>query len=444
MKSGAPGALGGINRKFEPIGWAATSNAFLIATYYAVVFAWVILMSAFSFKFGGMTGNAEAAKGFWLERIATTGTLSGYDTISAPVLVALIVAWGLIYYCIRKGTDSVGKVVKYTVFLPVLCLGIMAVKGFTMSGAGEGLRALFVPDFSALRDANLWIDAVGQVFYSLSIMMAIMFAYGSFLSDDANVALDSIIIAFSDMAVSVLAGIVLFTTMYGVGMTTGDMSTSGIGTAFIIYPMAIVNLTGSKVFNGIFAFLFYFCLCTLAIDSAFSIVEGVSTAISDKFKLTKSKTTIGVCAVSGLLSLWFITGAGLAWLDIVDNWCNSYNLVLVGILESIAVGWFFRKEKVLFEINRNTKKFKMPGWWFVLSIRFIAPILLTGFFVWNVVTLFMNGGVYGAADGYTLGSNIAGGWVLTILVFASGFIVKAIVAHRKKKGIPEELRSWDD
>ena len=68
-----------------------------------------------------------------------------------------------------------------------------------------------------------------------------MFAYGSYLNDDSNIAVDSIIIAFSDLAISVLAGIVLFTTMYQTGQTVGDMSASGIATAYIIYPTAIVN-----------------------------------------------------------------------------------------------------------------------------------------------------------------------------------------------------------
>ncbi len=446
MKSGAPNALRGLNKKFEPIGWAATANAFVIVVYYAVVFAWVILMTVFSFRFANLTGNTEAASGLWAELIKTTGTVSGYGTISWKVVACLVAAWVLIYACIRKGTHSVGKVVKYTVFLPVVCLLAMAVKGFTMPGAGEGLKALFIPDFSAWASAELWIDAVGQVFYSLSVMMAIMFAYGSFLKDDSNVASDCLVIAFSDMAISVLAGMVLFTTMYGSGMTTADMSSSGIGTAFMIYPMTIVTLTESGIFNACFAFLFYFCLCTLAIDSAFSIVEGVSAAVSDKFHFDKHKTTLYICLVAGVISLFFVTGAGLAWLDIVDNWCNSFSLVLVGILESIAVGWGFGPKKVLGEINRNRKRFAMPSWWFTASVKFISPAALTVFFVWNIVSLIRSGGVYGAKDGYTILSNLLGGWLIFALVFVSGFIVKLIARAKEKRnqGYSQESPTWDE
>lgn len=443
MHRGVPGALRAIKKPTEPIGWFAVSNAFVISTYYAVVFAWVIMMAFASYKFAGLTGDSEAASGIWATMIKTTGTTSGYGTISLPVLGCLVIAWVLIYVCIRNGTGTVGKVVKYTVFLPVVCLVILAAKGIFMPGAMAGLTKFFVPDFTSLASAEIWIDAIGQVFYSLSIMMAIMVAYGSFLSEDSNVATDCIIIAFSDFAISVLSGIVLFTTMSGTGQLD-NMTASGIGTAFIVYPQSIVLLTKSGVANAIFAFVFYFCLCTLAIDSAFSIIEGVSTAISDKFKLSHKKTTLVLCIVASIISLWFITGAGLAWLDIVDNWCNAFSLILVGILEAITIGWLFDPRKVLKEVNRNTVGFKMPAWWFVISIKFLAPLTLTGFFIWNLVSLFKSGGIYGAADGYSLASNIIGGWLVLILCFISGFIVKIIEKSLEKKGYKPDEDVWED
>ena len=246
-----------------------------------------------------------------------------------------------------------------------------------MPGAIQGLTKFFVPDFSSLSSADIWIDAIGQVFYSLSIMMAIMVAYGSFLPEDSNIANDAMIIAFSDFAISVLSGIVLFTTMSGTGQLD-NMTASGIATAFIVYPQSIVLLTNNGVANAIFAFVFYFCLCTLAIDSAFSIIEGVSTAISDKFHLSHKKTTLTLCIVASILSLWFITGAGLAWLDIVDNWCNAYSLILVGILEAITIGWLFDPKKVLKQVNRNTNELQ-DAW---MVVRNLNQVLCTDCTYW--------------------------------------------------------------
>ncbi len=436
MKSGAPGALRKMNKKFEPIGWAATSNAFVIVTYYAVVFAWVIMMAVFSFKFFSMTGNNEAAGGLFQELTKTTFDIKGFDVISIPVLVCLLVAWASVYYCIRNGTKSVEKIIKYLIFLPFLCLGFMAIKGITMPGALEGIRAFFVPNFQALANPELWTDAVGQVFYSMSVVMAIMIAYGSYLSNDTNIARDGFIIAFSDLAVSLLSGIVMFTTMYGTGMQDMLAQKSGVSLAFLVYPTAIVNLSGSGVFNAIFGFVFYFCLCTLAIDSAFSLVEGISTAVADKFSVDRKKTTIAICVIAGIISLVYTTGGGLAILDIVDNWCNSFTLILVGVIESVAIGWFYKTGIIVDEINTNSKRVKMPKIWFDIAIKVVAPVSLSVLFVWNIINLFTKqNGVYG----YNLVSNILAGWVIFGLCMISGFIINVIYKKiQAKKGIKEQ------
>ncbi|MBO4927664.1 MAG: sodium-dependent transporter [Clostridiales bacterium] len=442
-KQGAPGSMRALNKKAEGIGWIAVSNGIGISIYYAAVFGWVIMMFFMSYKFAGMTGDTDAASSLWAETIKTTGTTSGFTTIAWPVLICLLIAWALCYFCIRNGTTTVGKVVKYTVSLPVICLLIMAVRGFTMPGALAGVKKLFIPEWSALSDSKLWIDAIAQVFYSLSTSMAIMFAYGSFLDEKANIAVDAVIIAFADMLISVMAGIVMFTTMAGVGMLD-KMSASGIATAFIIYPQAIVKLSDSGIVNTVFAFVFYFCLITLAIDSLFSIIEGISTALSDKFHLNKKKTTLTVCIVEGVCSLIYVTAAGLAILDIVDYFINSYTLILTGILEVIVAGWFFKTSKILEQINRNTKAFKMPEWWFLPSIKYISPVVLSGLFVWNLVNLIRGGGIYGEKDGYSLRANILFGWVIIAVILLSGLIIRFIVKYKMSGGYKEDDRNWDD
>ena len=440
FRKGAIESMRGIGKKWEPVGWAATSNAFVIVCYYAVVFAWVILMFVNSWQFAGMTGDSEKASSLFFNLTETTGAIEGFG-IPWQVGLCLLAAWGLIFFCIRNGASSVGKVVKFTVFAPVVLLLIMAIKGCTMPGAIDGIKLLFVPDVSAFSDPSLWVDAIGQVFYSLSIMMAIMFAYGSYVGNDADIAADAMIIAFSDMAISVLSGIVLFSTMGGTGMLD-QVTDSGIATAFIVYPQAIVNLTDIGWFNAVFGAIFYLMLITLAIDSAFSIVEGVSAAIADKFHIKPKKVTLAICIIAGVISITFITQAGLAWLDIVDNWANNVNLILVGVLECVAIGWTFSLRKVLTEVNKNAKRFKMPYWWFNASIKFVAPVLLLGLFVWNMIVLFgEKGGSYGD---YPIWAQIAAGWAVSILVFASGFIAKIFVNQRKKKGYTEDEVIWKE
>ena len=93
VRGGAPKAMHSIKKKFEPIGWAATANAFVIEIYYAVVFGWVILMTVCSYKFANLTGDSTAASGVWADLLKTTWDTSGYGTISWPVLICLLVGW---------------------------------------------------------------------------------------------------------------------------------------------------------------------------------------------------------------------------------------------------------------------------------------------------------------------------------------------------------------
>ena len=116
-------------------------------------------------------------------------------------------------------------------------------------------------------------------------------------------------------------------------------------------------------------------------------------------------------------------------------------VIVIGVLECIAVGWCFDVDKVLQQVNRNTTGFKMPRFWFRASVRFIAPLTLAGLFVWNLYNLFA---VQGGHYGYALWAEVIGGWVVSALVFSSGFIIRLVVNHKKKHGFVEEEIVWLD
>ena len=143
-------------------------------------------------------------------------------------------------------------------------------------------------------------------------------------------------------------------------------------------------------------------------------------------------------------NLW-AEAVGVAWLDIVDNWTNQYNLLIVGVMECVLVGWFFNPVKVLDEINKNTLKFKMPKWWFVSTIKVIAPVTLAVLCVMNMISLFRNGGLY---QGYSVFANVTG-WTLSIAALLSGFILNLILNKKPRlKALAvkagENFGSWDD
>ena len=446
----APQALATLNKKSRRIGWAATGNAFFVMTFYATVFARCILMCISSYKFAANAWTTETASTLWQNSILATFNTS-FELqglyVNFLMLICFILAWILIYSCIKNGAKQVWKIVKYTVTLPVIMLLILAVKWFINNPhLWEALSALFIPQFDAFYNANLWIAAMGQSFFSLSIMAGVMIVYGSFLKKDSNIFVDWLIITLSDLAVSVLSGIVLFTTMYSTGLTVEDMSASGISTAFIIYPTAIVNLTSSWIFNAIFWFIFYFMLCTLAIDSAFSMLEWVSSALSDYLRIEKKKVSQILSVIAATMGLIFITWAWVAFVDIVDNRINQYCMIIVWILEVILVGRFFKPKKILEEINKNTDKYKMPKRWFIFSVKYIAPIMLTILFVWQLIILIKSWFRYNSD--YDLIAEIILWWWTMLLVFASWFIINAVMKRTKKwreiLALDEKEPMWDE
>ncbi len=461
MQQGAVNTMRAVNKKSEFIGWASVINAFFIASYYAVILAWILVMIIKSFRMGGLSPEVvggiftgEGALNVVSLPDSITQIFSSFSLdIPGGIFLGLIISWIVIYLCIRKGAHSAGKVVPYTVIIPVVLLLVLAINGMVTDftkASGSGLAKFFMPDFSALGNSGLWIDAFGQVFYSLSIMMAIMIAYGSFVHKKSDIVKDSLIIAISDMLISILAGIVLFTTLSGTGqlesyiqgVSSGDIGS--IGTAFIIYPQAMVLLTKIPAVNSLFAFLFYCTLLTLAIDSAFSIIEGISTSISDKFRLNRKKTTLAVCCASGVVSILFATRGGLNWLDIVDSWCNNFNLILVGILECVAVGWFFKTSNVREELNLSSTGIKI-GKAYDWIIKIVAPVVLSALFIWQFVTLMISYATGKGYGGYPLYAQILGGWMVTALTFGGAFLMQYLSQHNKKiVELDADLKTWEE
>jgi NSS family neurotransmitter:Na+ symporter len=350
------------------------------------------------------------------------------------VLIGLVVAWIAIWWCLRNGIKSVEKVIKWTVFLPLVLLVILAIRGLTLPGGVEGINYLLTPDFTRLGDLSVWAAAFGQVFFSYSILFGIMIAYSSYLPKETDIPSNALVIGFADSLISFVAGFAVFSVLGFMSQSTGtpiaEMGHMGVGLAFATYPEAMSMLPGGLIVAAVFAVMFFIMLFTLGIDSAFSIVEGVVTAVTDKFKTNRRKTLTIVCVIGFLVSLLFATKAGLYWLDIIDHWVNDFNLIAIGVMECIAVGWIFGSGKLRKYANENTS-FKIGAWWDVL-IRFVTPLVLLYIAVNFIITNIAN--PYGGYDQIYL---IIGGWGMVALTVIAGFVLTFI----KGKAAKEEKES---
>jgi len=384
MQASAPAALGKANKHTEWVGWFALLVGTVISCYYAVIMAYAVEYLLYAVKglfAGGQMPWADMEGEFFTERVRNHSTAAG--EMWKPVwhlAVALAAVWGAVFWIIYKGVKRVGKIVMWTVPLPVILLLILTIRGLTLPGAGDGILYYLTPDFTKLGDPQTWLAAYGQVFFSLSIGFGIMIAYASYRPSDSDVTNNAFITSFANCATSFLAGFAVFSVLgylayaSGDGASVKDVVSGGPGLAFVTYPTAISKMAVlGRFWPPVIGIAFFVMLLTLGIDSLFSIVEGVVAGLHDRYPVvTRGKVTALMCSFCMLVGIVvFGNRAGIMWLDIIDHWANDYGLAIVGLLECLIIGYLFHTDELRDYINR-VSEIKLWGWW-ELCIRLLAP-----------------------------------------------------------------------
>lgn len=372
FQGSAPHSFASIKKSWEWVGWLALLVGFVICIYYNVVIAWSVnyLFHSFPLSWGNDAGGFFIND--FLQRTASPFHLGG---IRFPILLALFAIWVSIYLIIHKGVERVGKVVMWTVPLPVILLIILIARGLTLPGAMEGIRYYLTPNFSRLADPQVWLDAYGQIFFSLSLAFGILIAYSSYLPTHHDIHNSAFIISLGNCGTSFLAGFAVFPVLgylsYVQGVPIDKVATEGLGLAFVVYPTAIKLL---PIAAGFFAFLFFILLLSLGIDSAFSLVEASVTGVMDKWRVKRVPATLMVSIPGFVLGVLFTTRGGLHWLDITDDLMNKFGLTIVGILTCIVGGYIFGAEKLRKYAN-SVSDFSIGKWW-NFCIKILTPLVL--------------------------------------------------------------------
>ncbi len=373
MQQGAIGSYSKLHPSFAGLGMFALFSSFIIVSYYAVVMAWSLVYLLASFRVN-WSGNAENY--FYQEVLQISNGIEKLGGINLPIFLSLIVVWLLVYFCVWQGTKSVGKVVKYSVSFPVILLSLLLLRAVTLPGFLTGWELYLQPVWSALLDSEVWTAAFSQIFYSLSLAFGIMLAYGSYKHTDDDIAKDTWVTALLDIGISLFAGLVVFGVLGYMAWKTStpieELAASGPGLTFIVFPEALSLMP----LSGLFSVFFFLMLLLLGIDSVFSLVEALNAAILDQYEqLQISKVSLVVCLVTLIAGIIYTTRAGLYFLDIVDHFVTSYNLLLVGIFQTILGGWIYGAEKLRRYINQVSDL--QVGKWWNISIKYIIPLILT-------------------------------------------------------------------
>lgn len=355
-----------LNKKFGWMGVLSLIIPVLILPYYSVIGGWVIkYMTVF------LTGQGKAA--------ADSAYFGGFiGQTASPLLMfflfitltTIVVAFG-----VEKGVERVSKFM-----MPVLILITIGIAIFvaTIPGAGEGIKYYLLPDFSKFSFKTL-CAAMGQLFYSLSIAMGIMVAYGSYVKDDINLNESVTSIQIFDTLVAVLSGMMIVPAVYIFSGEEG-LKTGGAGLMFKTLPMVFDSMPMGNFIGGAFFVLVFLA----ALTSSISLMEAIVSMFMDKFKLTRIKAVLVIYAITLILGIpsalgygiWsHITVLGMDFLSFFDYVSNSVMMPILAIATCLLAGWFMNLKDIEDEITKNGEEFKRRGI-FRVMVKYIAPVFL--------------------------------------------------------------------
>ncbi|XP_046543627.1 sodium- and chloride-dependent betaine transporter-like [Haliotis rubra] len=264
------------------------------------------------------TGAGE----FWQYRaLGVSEGVHDTGTIQWHLAVSLLGSWIVIFLSLVKGIKRIGKVVYVTVLLPYLLLAVLFIRTILLPGAVDGVVFYLSPDFSKLLEVQVWLEALLQIFYSISPGTGVVVNLSSYNKFNENC-----------LRCCYLTRASTHSTLF---------SFAGPGLAFVAYTEGIMQLP----FPDIWAVLFFLMLFTAALDSQFAILQNVLTVVFDQFpnKLGthRGPVTAVICAVCFLFGLLFTTQAGVYYLQLCDWYLSVFSVLLFAILETIVFTWIY-------------------------------------------------------------------------------------------------------
>lgn len=356
---GAMRAAGG--NRWTVIGYLFVTAAFLILTYYSVIAGWVTryaLMGIFQ-GFPAETGELFGA------------ISSGWQAVAFHICFMAAVV-GVVMMGIRRGIERGVIIMMPLLFLLVIALAIWAA---TLPGSLAGYGFYLRPDMGALFSLDTLTAAAGQAFFSLSLGSGAMLTYASYVSKQADLPREATIISFSDFGVAFIAGLAVFPIIFAFGLQA-EVGESAVGALFISLPRAFVEL---GAIGRLIAPLFFLALFIGALTSAFSMLEIVTAAVIDEWKISRKAAALGAGSLITVCGI--LPAMNTDILGVLDAIAGEFLLVVGALGIALFVGW--RLDNPLDEVTSGGRQVAgslLKGWLWVLRILvpvFLAAILLT-------------------------------------------------------------------
>ena len=378
-------AYGQLSKKWGFLGVIACVIPMIILPYYCAIGGWVL---KYFVTFLTKSGAAAAATdGFF------TGFITSFEEPIVLMLIFMAVTGVVIFLGVNKGIESFSKILMPILLILVIGIAIFSVTIIYTDAAGvtrtgwEGFKIYVIPNFEGMTVKGFFtvlLDAMGQLFYSLSVAMGIMIAYGSYVKDEANLVKSINQIEIFDTLVAFLAGVMIIPAVF-VFQGREGMAASGPSLMFVSLPKVFAEMGGVGRFVGC---LFFAMVLFAALTSSISIMEAVVSSLMDKFKWSRTKAVVieFIIAVAGGLAvcfgynIWYFdytlpNGAVGQILDIMDYVSNNILMPVVSIGTCILIGLLLKPKAVIDEATKNGEKFGRAKLYAVM-IKYITPVLL--------------------------------------------------------------------
>ena len=364
------------NGKWNCIGMLGVLAGLLILGYYSVVAGWTLEYIVSSVTNGFVDKKPEDFVVAFQE----------FSQDPFRPIVWLLAFLFFTHYIVIKGVkDGIEKSSK--IMMPVLfvLIVVLAICSMTLPNANKGLEFLLKPDFSKV-NADVFLGAMGQAFFSLSLGMGCLSTYASYFGSDTRMGKTALSVGVIDTFVAILAGLIIFPAAFSVGIQPD----AGPSLIFITLPNVFQQAFGSVPFMArIFSLLFYVLLALAALTSTISLHEVVTAYLNERFKISRGRAATlvtGFCIVTGILSslslgIWDAKFFNLGFFDLLDFVTAKLMLPLGGLLVCLFVGWYLKRSVSYEELTNYglQKATYFPVYMFIL--RYFAPIAITLIFV---------------------------------------------------------------
>ena len=383
-------AYGMIHKKWGGIGILACLVPTIILPYYCAIGGWVT-----KYCFTYLTGNGAAS--------AEDGYFTNFISMEGEPIIWLLIYLGatvFVVFCgVNKGIEKYSKILMPILVVLILVISIYSLtlshtdaNGITRTGL-EGLKIYVIPDFTGMTIKRFFIilmDAMGQLFYSVSVAMGIMVAYGSYVKKETNLNKSINQIEFFDTLVAFLAGLMIIPAVYTFAGTEG--MSAGPGLMFVSLPKIF---TAMGTFGNIIGTLFFVMVLFAALTSSISLFETIVSIMMEKFHWSRIKTCVIAFIISVALGIPSALGygvldsvriIGMQFLDFFDFISNSVIMPIVAFFTCIFVGYIIKPKAIHDEVTESGK-FSRYGMYQVM-VKYVAPPLLVLILVSAILNTF--------------------------------------------------------